>query len=206
LSPGSIVLLVYIIIATGIFIFSDVFLFYLAMRVFRKDMRIEKVSDVSANKLPDYKLPIITILLPLYKEKKTLSYLLRSILKSNYPKHKLDIRFLVEHDDPNTLRSIIALADRNKYQDGTSHNRYGVPKKIRICDLAIEIDYVYTGVRTKPNALNVGLRNAKGSLLTIYDAEDRPDPAQLRKVAAYIIKHSGVACVQSRLMYYNHQL
>jgi glycosyltransferase XagB len=203
LSPGSIVLLVYIIIATGIFIFSDVFLFYLAMRVFRKDMRIEKVSDVSANKLPDYKLPIITILLPLYKEKKTLSYLLRSILKSNYPKHKLDIRFLVEHDDPNTLRSIIALADRNKYQDGTSHNRYGVPKKIRICDLAIEIDYVYTGVRTKPNALNVGLRNAKGSLLTIYDAEDRPDPAQLRKVAAYMIKHPGVACVQSRLMYYN---
>jgi cellulose synthase/poly-beta-1,6-N-acetylglucosamine synthase-like glycosyltransferase len=76
-------------------------------------------------------------------------------------------------------------------------------KKITICDLATEIDYVYTGVRTKPNALNVGLRNAKGSLLTIYDAEDRPDPAQLRKVAAYMIEHPGVACVQSRLMYYN---
>lgn len=49
------------------------FFFYLALRVFRNDIRIDKVSDVSANKLPDYKLPIMTILLPLYKEKKTLS-------------------------------------------------------------------------------------------------------------------------------------
>ena len=38
--------------------------------------------------------------------------------------------------------------------------------------------------RTKPKACNVGLSFAHGEFLVIYDAEDRPDPDQLRKAVA----------------------
>lgn len=40
------------------------------------------------------------------------------------------------------------------------------------------------GPRTKPAALNVGLAHATGRLVTVYDAEDDPDPLQLREAAA----------------------
>ncbi len=40
------------------------------------------------------------------------------------------------------------------------------------------------GPRTKPAALNVGLVHATGRLVTVYDAEDDPDPLQLREAAA----------------------
>lgn len=34
--------------------------------------------------------------------------------------------------------------------------------------------------QTKPRALNCALARATGDLLTVYDAEDEPDPLQLR--------------------------
>jgi cellulose synthase/poly-beta-1,6-N-acetylglucosamine synthase-like glycosyltransferase len=48
------------------------------------------------------------------------------------------------------------------------------------------------------------LAAAGGDLLVIYDAEDRPEPDQLRK-AAWLFQHSpeNLACVQARLNYYN---
>jgi hypothetical protein len=60
---------------------------------------------------------------------------------------------------------------------------------------------------TKPKALNYALTFARGSLLTVFDAEDVPDPGQLR-LAADIFAASGpeLACLQARLAFYNpHQ-
>ena len=58
--------------------------------------------------------------------------------------------------------------------------------------------------RTKPKALNYALQFATGELAVIYDAEDRPEPDQLRKAAAAF--HAGpdnLACLQARLDYFN---
>ena len=59
-------------------------------------------------------------------------------------------------------------------------------------------------VTTKPRACNYGLLRAKGELVVIYDAEDHPEPDQLRK-AAIIFLRSGkdVVCLQSKLNFYN---
>jgi cellulose synthase/poly-beta-1,6-N-acetylglucosamine synthase-like glycosyltransferase len=58
--------------------------------------------------------------------------------------------------------------------------------------------------RTKPKACNVGLGRARGSFVTIYDAEDRPDPLQLRRaVAAFRRLPPEVACLQAKLSYHN---
>jgi glycosyltransferase XagB len=59
-------------------------------------------------------------------------------------------------------------------------------------------------VTTKPRACNYGLLRAKGELCVIYDAEDSPDPEQLRKAAAVFQQADiEVVCLQSKLNFYN---
>lgn len=55
--------------------------------------------------------------------------------------------------------------------------------------------------RTKPRALNIALRQATGEHLVIYDAEDDPDPLQLREAAARFAADSTgrLACLQAPL-------
>jgi cellulose synthase/poly-beta-1,6-N-acetylglucosamine synthase-like glycosyltransferase len=58
--------------------------------------------------------------------------------------------------------------------------------------------------RTKPKACNYGMHLARGELIVIYDAEDQPEPDQLKKAAAaFRGADEKLACVQARLNYYN---
>jgi cellulose synthase/poly-beta-1,6-N-acetylglucosamine synthase-like glycosyltransferase len=59
-------------------------------------------------------------------------------------------------------------------------------------------------VGTKPAACNWGLAHATGEILVIYDAEDIPDPGQLREAAALLkTLPDNVAGVQSAKKVYN---
>ncbi|RXF67111.1 glycosyltransferase [Hansschlegelia zhihuaiae] len=56
------------------------------------------------------------------------------------------------------------------------------------------------GPQTKPRALNAGLLAARGDLLCVFDAEDRPEPDQLRVAAAAFRRGPrNLACLQARL-------
>jgi hypothetical protein len=56
------------------------------------------------------------------------------------------------------------------------------------------------GPRTKPKALNIALPFARGTFTVIYDAEDRPEPDQLRRaLQAFRAGDDDLACVQARL-------
>ncbi|HXI86092.1 MAG TPA: glycosyltransferase family 2 protein, partial [Parvularculaceae bacterium] len=58
--------------------------------------------------------------------------------------------------------------------------------------------------KTKPKACNHALHLARGELLVVYDAEDAPEPDQLRKAAAaFAAGDARLACLQARLNYYN---
>src|SRR5258708_5513213 len=58
--------------------------------------------------------------------------------------------------------------------------------------------------KTKPKACNYGLSFAKGKYLVIFDAEDMPDPLQLKKAYLGFQKvPSNVKCLQAKLSYYN---
>jgi cellulose synthase/poly-beta-1,6-N-acetylglucosamine synthase-like glycosyltransferase len=58
--------------------------------------------------------------------------------------------------------------------------------------------------QTKPKACNFALRFARGEYLVVYDAEDRPEPDQLRKVVATFRRSPpNTACLQCRVNYYN---
>jgi cellulose synthase/poly-beta-1,6-N-acetylglucosamine synthase-like glycosyltransferase len=78
-----------------------------------------------------------------------------------------------------------------------------------VADLALpphfEIVIVPAGKpQTKPRALSYALQFARGSLVTIFDAEDIPDSKQLRlAAAAFAAAPREVACLQAALSFYN---
>ncbi|MFN3614610.1 MAG: glycosyltransferase [Rubrimonas sp.] len=133
-----------------------------------------------ASRLPD---PRITLLIPLYDEPEILPLLLDAIETLDWPRELLDVKLILEADDRRTAQALAAHAPAPFVQVLT------VPPG---------------GPRTKPRALNHALDFAEGEIVGVYDAEDRPDPDQLRRVAA-IFRAAGrhVACVQCRLAYYN---
>jgi glycosyltransferase XagB len=135
--------------------------------------------------LDERELPIYTILLPVYGEKlQTLRVLIEALSDLEYPKHKLDGLLLVEEDDDETQEAI---------------REVGRPPWLKVL-------YVPAGgPRTKPKAMSYGLLYAKGGMLTIYDAEDKPEPYQLREAIWLFRKldDPDVACLQAKLNYYN---
>ena len=139
-----------------------------------------RVSDEEALALSDDELPVYTVLLPAFKEHDIVHDLLRGVGQLDYPKDKLDIRLLLEDDDTDTIC-------------GRGGERAAELVEIVLVPAAEP--------RTKPKALNYGLAGARGELVTIYDAEDRPDPLQLRRAAVAFAAGSAadVACLQAKL-------
>lgn len=130
--------------------------------------------------------PTVTLLVPLYKERKIASTLVAHLSMLDYPPECLDVLLLTEADDVTTNRALDA------------------------CDLPPWMRRITVPPgqpRTKPRALNFGLNFARGDIVGVYDAEDRPEPDQIAKVAAHFAQVSDrVACLQGRLDYYNAPL
>lgn len=134
-------------------------------------------------RLDDDALPVVTILVPLFREAEALPGLAASLARLDYPAQKLDIKLLLEERDHATIAEA-----RRLNRDG----RY---------DLVIVPP---SAPQTKPKACNFALPTARGDLLVIYDAEDEPEPAQLRAAAeTFAAAAPDLACVQARLNFYN---
>ncbi|MFG3339220.1 glycosyltransferase family 2 protein [Glycomyces sp. NPDC048151] len=132
---------------------------------------------------PDAELPRYTVLVPLYREAAVVPGLVRRLSALDYPEDKLEILLLVEADDGETRTALAAQGLGPAF------------KTVVIPD---------TAPKTKPKACNVGLARATGELCVIFDAEDRPDPDQLRKAAlAFRVLPDRVVCVQAELQYWN---
>ncbi len=145
-----------------------------------------RISDAEAQAIPDEELPVYTILVPAYREAEVIGRTIAALENLDYPADKLDIKLLLEGDDYETIAAARLAAGA----------------------LPTEIVLIPPGrPRTKPKACNVGLLRAKGELVTIYDAEDRPEPLQLRRaVVAFRRLPPLVACLQAKLSYHNvHQ-
>jgi glycosyltransferase XagB len=138
----------------------------------------EPVADLKATYLPVY-----TVLVPLHREGRIVPALVERLQRIDYPPARLQVLLLVETDDEETQTAI---------------ERHPLPRHIRPMLMPAGEP------RTKPRALNIGLQDARGEYIVIYDAEDQPDPDQLRKaVAAFRSLPRDVVCVQARLLFYN---
>jgi cellulose synthase/poly-beta-1,6-N-acetylglucosamine synthase-like glycosyltransferase len=141
-------------------------------------------TTYTAAERDDRRLPFYTVLVPVYREANVIGELMRNLGALDYPAEKLEILVLLESDDTETIEAARAAQP---------------PATVR---LVIVPD---AEPKTKPKACNVGLFLARGDLLVIYDAEDRPDPQQLRRAAgAFEQADERTICLQARLRYWNY--
>lgn len=156
--------------------------------IFRQGLayRAIVISDEEARATPDSELPRYTILVPAYDEPEVVGDLLAAMGQLEYPADKMQVLLLLEADDE------VTIAAASAYEASETITIVLVPP---------------AEPRTKPKACNYGLAFATGDLVTIYDAEDVPEPLQLRRtVAAFARLPAEVVCVQSKLAYHNsHQ-
>ena len=155
------------------------FVGFAALRVAAAFAGVAGGFEPPAHPLADVDLPVYTVLVPLHREARVVPRLLPALCALDYPADKLDLKLLLEATD----RETIAAVERHP--------------------LACRFDVLMVpkiGPLTKPKALGVGLTLARGGLVTIFDAEDRPDPDQLRRAAeTFAAAGPDLACVQARL-------
>lgn len=131
------------------------------------------------------RLPVYSILVPLYHETRSIPGLIQALENLDYPKTKLDVKFIVEADDGETMAAIHSARP---------------PGFIEVVRVPPSLP------RTKPKACNYALPFVKGEYVTIYDAEDRPHPRQLKEALSHFAQSGeDVACLQARLNYYNRE-
>lgn len=146
--------------------------------------QIQPISAAEVAALKEEDLPTYTILVPAYREARVIPLLLDNLRRLDYPAAKLEILLLLEEDDHETIQA--ARAAKPPEQVTFIIIPKGQPQ-------------------TKPKACNVGLFFARGEYLVIYDAEDRPDPDQLKKaVIAFRKGPPNLVCVQAALNYFNY--
>ncbi len=176
--------LVLLVAALTTLYFADLlFNLYLIYRSFSKPAEV----DISHSEIETVKeWPRYTILCPLYKEWQVVPQFVTAMSKLDYPKDKLQVMLLLEEDDKETIKEV---------------GNYDLPKYFQT---VIVPD---SKPKTKPKASNYGLKHATGEYIVIYDAEDVPDPLQLKKaILAFEKAGPRIICIQAKLNFYNpHQ-
>jgi cellulose synthase/poly-beta-1,6-N-acetylglucosamine synthase-like glycosyltransferase len=134
-------------------------------------------------RLPDRRLPVYTVVAALYREANSIASLMEAIDELDYPREKLQVIFVLE---PNDLATRAAIA------------RLGPMPHLQVLIAPV------ARPTTKPKALNCALPFARGAFTAVFDAEDRPDPGQLRAALDVFRSHADdVACAQASLCIHN---
>lgn len=136
-------------------------------------------------RMPDRQLPVYTVIAALYREASSVASLMHAINEFDYPREKLQVILVLE---PNDLATRAAVA------------RLGPMPHLRVLIAPA------TGPQTKPKALNCALPFARGLFTAVFDAEDRPDPGQLRGAFDAFRRYgTDVACAQASLCIQNFE-
>ncbi|HZY50249.1 MAG TPA: glycosyltransferase family 2 protein [Devosia sp.] len=130
-------------------------------------------------RLSDAQLPVYSVLIPLRDEARMVPLLARAMAALDYPSEKLDINFVVEERSAPTIAAVEQILGNPAFRMVVVPD--GPP-------------------RTKPKAIDYALPLARGEYLVVYDAEDVPEPGQLRLAASRFATDPAVACLQAELV------
>lgn len=126
--------------------------------------------------------PVISMLIPLYKEGEIIPQIFRYLLEFDYPEEKLDIIFIFESTDTETADAFLAMNPPPRFKALLSPD---------------------VQPKTKPKAMNVAFKEAKGDIIVIYDAEVLPEKDQPKKAALMLKKHPEAMYLHSKMDVYN---
>lgn len=178
---------------TLISLFSFITILYFADLLFNlylivSSLRHTSIIDVSKKEIDAVtEWPMYTIMCPLYKEWSVIPQFVEAIDAMDYPKDKMQVLLVLEEDDKQTQEEV---------------------KKMKLPPYFEALVTPHHEPKTKPKACNYALLHSKGDYIVIYDAEDVPDPLQLKKaiVAFKRVEKENVVCLQAKLNFYNiHQ-
>ena len=176
-------LIICVAVLTALYFIDLCFNFFLVVRSFHHSSEV-KITEKEVAALRDEELPLYTIFCPLYKEWKVIPQFTKAMESLDWPKNRLEIQLLLEADDTQSIEAVAKL---------------GLPEYFRA------IIVPEGEPKTKPKACNYGLNHARGEYAVIYDAEDMPEPDQLKK--AYLVfqkkQHERIVCAQAKLNFYN---
>lgn len=163
--------------------FGGSVLFKMVLSLIGAADRTHQITNAEIQSIDEQTLPTYSVLVPVYNEPEVIANLIQALSRLDYPHEKLDVLLLLEEKDLVTIKAAQAA---------------NPPRYIR---------FIYipdSQPKTKPKACNYGLAFARGEYLTIYDAEDIPDPDQLKKaIFAFRQGDPSLICVQAALNYYN---
>lgn len=129
------------------------------------------------------RLPKLSLLVPLYKERDIAARLIARLAELDYPRDKLEVALILEWGDSTTEMALRAAS---------------LPDWMRI------VRVPQGQLRTKPRAMNYALDFLSGEIIGIYDAEDAPARDQLKRIVATFERAPrDVACIQGVLDFYN---
>lgn len=158
------------------------------LSVLRADARgrrkpVQSLADFSPPPEMRDPLPMISVMVPMFAESDIAERLVQRLSGLTYPRELTDVLLVIEESDLIT-REALAKAE--------------LPFWMRV------VTVPDGPIKTKPRALNYALNFCRGQIIGIWDAEDRPEPDQLHKVARHFhFAPPEVACVQGILDYYN---
>jgi cellulose synthase/poly-beta-1,6-N-acetylglucosamine synthase-like glycosyltransferase len=187
----NLILALYILAATGLFIYGTncyimVFLF----------LRRHKAERAKATKLIEdgqvifdtpESLPHVTTQIPLYNEANVVERVIRAVVAMDYPGNKHEIQILDDSNDE-TCKIVDSLV-RELQAEG--HDIQAIRRSNRI--------------GYKAGALRVGMDRCKGEFISIFDADFVPPIDFLRKLVPALNSDEKIAFVQARWGHLNSQ-
>lgn len=130
----------------------------------------------------DEDLPVYSVLVPLRDEANMVEQLFRCLGGLDYPADRLQVVFVVEGRSAETVEAV----------------------RSRLGDARFSLLVVPDAPpRTKPKALDFALPLCRGEFVVVYDAEDRPEPGQLRDIVGQFRREPDIECIQARLVIAN---
>ncbi|MDN2452732.1 glycosyltransferase [Lactobacillus sp. UCMA15818] len=109
------------------------------------------------------KLPFVSVLVPAHNEGIVIIKTIESLLAFDYPVNKYEIIVINDNSSDNSAELLQKIQEKNQ----------GRFLKV------INTDEIVGG-KGKSNALNIGLKEAKGSVIAVYDADNTPEKPALK--------------------------
>lgn len=122
--------------------------------------------------------PMVSILVPAHNEGRVLAKTVQALMAFDYPANRYE---LIVINDNSSDDSAAVLAQLQTAYSGRALTVINTDAK--------------TGGRGKSNALNIGLKRARGSLISIYDADNTPESGALRALVATLMRDEQVGAV-----------
>ena len=176
------------VLLNGIFVFSVIFIwlmllyqFVLCLGGFFLRLRLRRQAQAP---VPDDKLPSVTVVVPARDEEKVIAATVSRLQELRYPEGKLEILIVNDGSRDGTLEAARLQA--------------GGDRRFRFLDIPAA-----EGGRGKSSTLNRALREVRGDVIAVYDADNLPEADALRLLASALVSDPRLAAVTGKFRAYN---